>query len=287
MALYVNGQEVDQKDIQAEADKLRPRYEQVFADMPEDERETQLMEWSRENVIEAVLMAQAAERDIEDPPDEVIQQAYENLLQQAGGKEEFFNQTGLSPDKADEIKADIAKRLKLERLIAQINEHTPEPSEKEIRKYYEQNIDRFTIPEMVRASHIVKHPSPAADPESIRQEMTGLLIELRAGADFTEIASRGSDCPDNGGDLGYFARGQMVQEFDDVVFNMQPGEISDIFTTEFGMHIARVTERKPSIPCELDQVREVIEKELSEQAQQKALENFVDTEKEKAKIEEK
>ncbi|MBN1125441.1 MAG: peptidylprolyl isomerase [Sedimentisphaerales bacterium] len=287
MALYVNGEKIDDKEIQAEAEKLRPRYEQVFSEMPAEDRETQLMDWSRENVIEAVLMRQAALRDIPEPPAEIIEHAYENLIREAGGKEQFFENTGLSTDQEEQIKADLSQRLRMERQIAQITSQVSQPTEKEIKKYYEKNVDRFTIPEMIRASHIVRHPTPATDPEAVKSEMRQVLVELRAGADFSEMAAQHSDCPDNSGDLGFFARGQMVQAFDDVVFTLEPGDISEVFQTEFGYHIASVKEKKPAIPCPLEEVREVIVKDLTEQAQQKALEKFVDAEKEKATIEDK
>ncbi|MBN1815720.1 MAG: peptidyl-prolyl cis-trans isomerase [Sedimentisphaerales bacterium] len=175
----------------------------------------------------------------------------------------------------------------MERQIAQITSQASQPTEKEIKKYYEKNMDRFTIPEMIRASHIVRHPTPATDPETVKAEMRQVLVELQAGADFAEMAARHSDCPDNSGDLGFFARGQMVQAFDDVVFGLAPGQISEIFQTEFGYHIAKVTEKKPAIPCPFEEVREVIVRDLTEQAQQKALEKFVDAEKGKAIIEDR
>ncbi len=79
----------------------------------------------------------------------------------------------------------------------------------------------------------------------------------------------------------------MVPEFENVVFAMQPGEISDVFQSPFGYHIAKVFEKKAAIPCTLEQVREVIVKELRQQGHQKALVVFIDAEKVKAAIEEK
>ena len=64
MTLYVNGEAVDGQRIIDEANKLRPLHDATFADMPQDEREQQLMEWSRENVVEAVLLRQAALGDV-------------------------------------------------------------------------------------------------------------------------------------------------------------------------------------------------------------------------------
>ena len=140
---------------------------------------------------------------------------------------------------------------------------------------------------MVRASHIVMHHKVDVEDKNIKEKMQQILKELRDGADFDDMARKHSDCPENGGDLGYFGRGKMVAEFEDVVFAMEPGQISDVFKTEFGYHIATVTDKKPPMPCPLEHVRELIVRELTEQARQKAIEKFIDAQKAKAVIEDK
>lgn len=287
MTLYVNGEKVEDQMIKDEGEKLRPQYEQVFSEMAEDERETQLMDWSRENVIEGVLLRQAAMKDPHGPPAEAVDKVYADMIEQSGGKEQFFQQMGLSPDQEDKVKKDIEQRLRLEKLIEMVTSSVAEPSEKDIRKHYEKNMEKFTIPEMVRAAHIVKHLKPIDDPEKLKTEMDEIRAQMDENTDFAEIAAKHSECPENGGDLGFFARGQMVQQFDEIVFDMEKGRVSDVFQTEFGYHIAKVLEKKPSIPCPIDEVRQVIVRELSEQAQQRAIERFVDAEKEKATIEDK
>ncbi len=287
MTLYVNGEEVDAQRITDEADKLRPQHDATFADMPQDERERQLMEWSRENVIEAVLLRQAAKRDIGAVDDDTVEATLSQMIEQSGSPEQFYRKMGLSPDDRERVKGEIAERIQLERLIERITTRASAPTEKEIRRYYEKHGDRFTIPEMVRAAHIVKHLKPIDDPEQLKGQMDAIRSEIGDQTDFGAVAAKHSECPENGGDLGFFARGQMVQEFEDVVFNMKSGQVSGVFQTEFGYHIAKVLDRKPQVPCPIDEVRPVIVRELTEQARQKAIEKFVDAEKDKAAIEEK
>jgi len=277
MTLYVNGEKIDEKHIQAEVEKLRPDYERVFADKPADERQKQLYEWSRENVIEAVLLRQAARKDRDQIPSEAIDKAYKQFVKQNGDK---------SADE-EQVKAEIAERMGVEELMNSVTGNVKKPSEKDIRKYYDRNIKRFTMGEMVRASHIVKHHKSGVDGDDMKSQMQQILGELRDGADFGKVAGEHSHCPENGGDLGYFPRGSMVAEFEDVVFAMEVGGVSDVFKTEFGYHIAKVTDKKPATVCPLEDVREVIERELTEQARQKALEKFIDSQKAKAVIEEK
>lgn len=287
MTLYINGEKVGEKDIQEEIERLRPHYEKVFASEDEKEKlesEKQLQDWSRENVIERVLLRQSAMKDKEPVPQEEIEKQYAALAEQAGSEEQFLKSLDRNPE---QVKEEITNDLKLQRLIARITEDAPKPTKKEIEKCYEDDPEQYTIPEMIRASHIVKHPEPDTDPEDIRKELEDILAEIKEKDNFAEMASKHSSCPEQAGDLGFFPRGQMVQEFEDVVFDMKPGKISDVFETQFGFHIAKVTSRRSAALCPLTDVQEAIEKKLIQEAQQKALEKFVDAEKEKAAIEEK
>jgi peptidyl-prolyl cis-trans isomerase D len=93
----------------------------------------------------------------------------------------------------------------------------------------------------VRASHILL-TLPSSDARERGEE---ILEELRAGADFAELAKEHSEDPAsavNGGDVGFFGRGAMVPEFENAAFSLEPGEISDLVTTDYGFHIIKVTE---------------------------------------------
>ncbi len=89
----------------------------------------------------------------------------------------------------------------------------------------------------VRASHILV---------SSLEEASRILLELRKGIEFEALARRNSSCPsaEKGGDLGFFSKGQMVKEFEDVAFSMKAGEVSKPVKTQFGYHLIKVTERK-------------------------------------------
>ena len=95
----------------------------------------------------------------------------------------------------------------------------------------------MTTATQVRASHLL-----VADEETVKQ----LREEIVAGADFAEVASRVSKCPSgrNGGDLGFFGRGQMVPEFDQAAFTLAKGELSQPIKTQFGWHLLIVTDNK-------------------------------------------
>ncbi len=252
MPLIINGETVDDAVIRAESSALRPRYEEMIQGQDPVEMEMQLREWPRENVIERVLLRQEA----------------------------FKEQIPLPPGMEPEAEA----QCRLQALIEKVTAKVPRLKHKDVADYYRNNKEQFWTPEMVSASHIVKNIDENTSEETAREAIGKVLEELKSGASFAELADRYSDCPGSGGNLGYFAPGQMVEEFDKVVFALEPGETSDIFRTVFGFHIARVHDRKPAGVRSLPDVREEIEQALVRDRQERAMEEFVDGLKAKAVI---
>lgn len=286
--LYINGEKVETAAIETEIDRLRPSYQQVFQDQPAQQQEQQLAEWAKENVIESTLFRQAAVKAFPAITDDEIQAALNGLLENENEMGPIHQQMAAGDEVQKHLQDSIAAQLRQEKLSRQVTDDVPAPTDKAVQKYYEANLaERFTIPEMVRAAHIVKHPGPDTTPEEMRAQMQAILDKLNSGTPFEELARENSDCPDQAGDLGFFPRGQMVPVFEEVVFNLAPGSRSDIFETEFGLHIAKVYETRPATPCPLEQVREVIIRDLSQQAKEKAIEKFLDAQKEKAVIEQR
>ncbi len=285
MATYVNNEKIEEQEIEEEVQRLRPDHDRVFAEKPPEEREAQLQQWSRETVIERVLLRQAARRDQEPVLAEDVEKRYQALLQENGGEKAFYEKTDMTEEV---VRQEIELGLRIDRLIDGLTGPLPGPSEDEIQTYYQENLERFTAPDLVRASHIVKHSSRGTPPSVLRKKLKKVLKKLREeGADFAEMAEKHSDCPDNGGDLGYFPRGQMVPEFEDVVFAMKVGEISDVFRTELGCHIATVTDKRPTSPLPIDHVRDMIRDAIKEKVRQKAIEDFLDKERAAATVEER
>jgi parvulin-like peptidyl-prolyl isomerase len=287
MSLYVNKEKIDDKLIKEESDRLRPHYQQVFKDQVEEDQEQQLLEWSKENVIERVLLQQHAKSDNREIPSEKIKEAFEDLIEKEGGEEKFYKDNELTKEDDPKIKADLELQMRMERLLAEISAKATEPTEQQTRKFYQENKDQFITSEMVHAAHIVIHVEGETTPEDAKSKIEEIKANLDKDGIFEQIADQYSSCPGNGGDLGFFPRGQMVQEFEDVVFAMKPGEISDIVESQFGYHIIKLYEKSPRRAIPFDKVKDQITNQMQEDEKTKALEDFVDGLKEKATIEEK
>ena len=276
MGLLINGELVEDSVVRQEAAALRPQYEAVMQGGDPVQLEMQLREWSRENVIERVLLRQEALRDTAPIPENLMDEAMKQIRSQTAG------QAGCASD--SELREQIEMRIRMEVLIEKIASKVPPPKNKEIGDYYKKNKDQFWTPELVRAAHIVKNVDENTDEAAAREAIEQAAAELRAGADFGEIADKFSDCAGSGGDLGWFPQGQMVEEFDAVVFALQPGEVSPIFRTPLGFHIAKLVARKAAGVRGLPEVRAEIEQALLQQKREKAMEDFVDALRAKAEV---
>jgi parvulin-like peptidyl-prolyl isomerase len=283
MTLIVNGEKIEENEIQQEMERLRPRYEEVFADHDPQQREAQLIEWSRENVIERVLLRQEAKNSAMEIPREEIDAALAQLKEQYESPEALHEALGLDND--EKIKEAIELQMKTERTISAVQDAATDPSDEEALQHYEANKEQYKSDEQVRVAHIVKYVNWQTDEATAVQMIGQAREEIKNGAPFEAVVDKYTDCGDSGGDLGYVMRGQMVEEFEDVVFNLNPGQVSDVFRTRFGFHVAKVYDRRPPTVPEFGAVKKRIVEELKEQKKEQALGDHLDTLRSEAVIE--
>ncbi|BBU27492.1 peptidylprolyl isomerase [Burkholderia sp. THE68] len=166
----------------------------------------------------------------------------------------------------------------------------------DLKKYYDDNIQRYRTEAEVRASHILVNApkdASAADKAKAKQKAEELLAQVKAHPDqFAQIAQKSSDDPGSaskGGDLGYFARGQIAggKAFDDAAFGLKKGEVSNVVESDFGYHIIQATDVKPAVTKPFDEVKDAIAKDYAAQQGTKGFadnaQGFTDLVYEKAK----
>lgn len=173
------------------------------------------------------------------------------------GMEELFNQAisdyGISED-------EVREELKAELILRRIAESELDLQEEDEREYFAANRNYFDVTEKVEARHILLETEEEA--ERIRQ----MLID---GDDFAELAgeySKDQTSAVQGGSLGFFERGRMVPEFEEVAFSLRQGEISDVVETQFGYHIIEVLERQEAREVTFEEVRDQVSEQLKRES---------------------
>lgn len=282
MPLVVNGETVEDSVIAEEERSIRPRLEEAMASEPPAVVAQRVHDWARENIVERIVLRQAALADPEPVPPEQIEEIFTRV------RSESPSQSGcIAPVEDETLKRELEVRFRVDRIMERVTSKVSAPKPKDVSDYYVKHREEFVAPDMVHAAHIVKNIDEKTDEAAARAAIEEAEKALAAGGDFAALADAHSDCPGRGGDLGVFPPGQMVEAFDDVVFALKPGEVSKIFRTEFGFHIAKVIERKPAGPRSLQDVKDELSERLFQQKREKAVEQFLDKLIATAKVEEK
>ena len=283
MPLVVNNQAIDDAIIDQEFSAIKAHYESMGS-MSCCERDEEFRGYARDNIIFRALLTQEAQRAISEPNAKEVDEAFSKLKKDNGGDDQFYASMSLTPDQDEIIRNDLAMNMQVETLRENIFAEIKHPTEEELIKYYSNNKDQFRDEDEVRASHIFKSVREVEKREEIFNELCGIREKIINGLDFFEIAKSYSDKPEEEIDLGYYKRGELMDEFEIITFSMKLGEVSPVFNTAHGFHLAKVTDRKTGLTKPYEDVKSIIKEELILLAQDKKLREYVEELKSSADI---
>jgi len=234
VAAYVNGQAITCGEI-----------DKKYASVP-DSMKTYITKdvLLNQTINEMVIRQAVTKRGIQ--LDDAYVQAMINNVKSQFPDEKSFNDTLVQQGITyAEVVDQLTLSLKLNKMLQQ---DMPElrVNESEIEAFFAQNKGNLSVPEQVRASHILVNSSETADK---------IEAMLKNGADFAALAKNYSIDTASavyGGELGYFSRGTMIPAFENAAFNLSVGEISAPVKTQYGYHIIKLTDRKAARPAVLD-----------------------------------
>ena len=235
--VVVNGEPIEEGEIRAEVSGLRKELESRACELSFEQR-LQLRDRAISLLVERRLIFQECRRLGISPTPQVIEEAAAALVPRVDGGSGCRAGTDLT-----EVRREAERRLTFAAMLARWCRNIAPPKSTEVRDYYRSHQDQFWRPETIHASHLVRNKEGRSIDE-IRPEIEAARQRLIEGEDFAKLAAACSDCPENGGDLGFFARGVMVEEFDAIVFSAPLREVTPVFETRFGVHIAMVHERR-------------------------------------------
>ncbi len=285
MAIRVNGEEIDDEIIEGEFRTIKGHYERTLQ-VACCERDPEFRAMAKDNLASRIIIQQEARKRFPEVTQEDIDTRLAKLIEQAGGEDQFYLSIGMPTRDQEFVRHQVSDGVRMEKMMNAVYAPEPNPSDEELRAYYQENIRFFLTEEEVRASHVSLNLGGAKS----RAEVFAFMRELRekalAGADFDAMGAEHNSNKEISPDLGWFKRGEFMEEFETIAFSMHEGEISPVFTTQLGFHLCKLTGRKAPEPRPFESVKEEARHRLLEQHRDEKFNVFVDDLKKQAAIDE-
>ena len=232
------------------------------------------------DVDEVIATVQPSQRAYLSTPEgkrELVEHISESKLFYLWGRDNKITETEKYKETISQLEKRIVAAMAMEKIISNVK-----VEDSEVQAFYDEHKAAFVVPESVKASHILIQVSQDAGNSlwnKAQKDLVALRKDILAGKiSFEDAAKDKSDCPSkaDGGNLGFFVKGQMVPEFDEVAFSTKVGEISAPVKTQFGYHIVKVTDKKDQSTRSLDEVKEDLRQQLLQKKQREVMQEYVE-----------
>ena len=289
--MKVNGKEIPRQAVEHELNRLIRFY--VSHGMPEEQLRAQLpalKDRAEEQAVGTALLFEEAEQLGISVSDDEVEASVKRMAAEAGGPDKLRAILKKQGSDLHALRGEIRRGRRVDKLVAQVTASAPAPTESECRAFFDAHRAEFGKEAQVRAQHILVSPadkSPEAREKALAK-IKAIRERIEAGSDFSEEAAAHSDCPSgkqSAGSLGWFSRGQMVPEFDNAVFSLPVGGLSDIVETQFGYHVILKNDEQPATVPDFAEARERVADLLLHDRRGKLLSDHVAALRKTAKIE--
>lgn len=284
VVVTVNGTEIKRSDFENAVQGYAIEQLRKTSDQLSDQELRELRELALEKLIARELIYQEALLYGVVATEEAIDEEKYKIIANFPSEDEFYatlEKAGIDAMTYHRmLRQDISVNLMTERKTADL----PEPEDNEIAALYQEHPEKMIRKGRVRACHIL---AKMTDDEGAKALAKIKELQPQVTIDnFAEQARQHSDCPSStaGGDLGWFRRGDMVKQFEDVAFSLEVGQVSDIVATQFGFHLITVLEKEEDAQLSLDEARPQIVKVIKDEAAALLLKKWVEDLKERAEI---
>lgn len=257
MALFINGEEIDEEIIEGEFRQIKGHYERTLQ-VACCERDPEFRQTAKDNIVARVLLNQEARNRFPEVSEEEVTTRLNRLIEEAGGEQQFYVRIGMGYKDETMVRDNVGNGVRLDKLLAEVYGEEKEPTEAELRAYYDKYIDSFKTEEHIRVIHITKGMDGAKSRQEVYEKMRGLRKQLTEGADFEQMAEAERGNEQQQIDLGWFKRGEFMEEFETIAFSMEKGEISPVFTTQLGFHLCKLMDRRSPEAVPFEEVREKV-----------------------------
>jgi hypothetical protein len=263
MALIINGEEIDDEVIEGEFRNVKGHYERMLQ-VACCERDQEFRGYAKDNIVSRVLLNQESMSRFPTISEEDVTQRLEKLMEAAGGEDQFYLNIGMPFKDEAVVRENVQGGVRLDKMLGEIYGPDPDFTEEELKAAYERDLSLYMTEEMINVAHITKNLQGAQSRNEVFKVMRDLRSQLLAGADFMKLAEENRADDQQQLDLGWFKRGEFMEEFEVIAFSMGEGEVSPVFTTQLGFHLCTLLGRKTPEAIPFDAVKEAVRQRLLE-----------------------
>lgn len=285
VAATVNEEPILWSEVDAEVGRAAAQFNVNLAGPDSEKQRAELARLVLDQLIDQRLILQAARKHGVQVSETAVSAEIDRIKKNFGTEAEFqlaLSQRNLTVDDVRRLlRVNLAVRA-LMPLVAKV-----EVPEAEVRKSFDQRRAQFDQPEQARVSHILIRVEDPKLEERAKQTILLIQGKLAKGEKFADLARQYSQDPgskEKGGDLGFFAKGAMVPEFEKVAFSLQPGQVSGAVKTQFGYHLILLHEKKPAKKATYQGVAAQIREQLTQERQEVLFQTWLTAERKQATI---
>jgi len=275
MPLNVNGEIVNPDWVHDEFSQIKSYHERT-THASCCERDDEFMSQAKENVIRRLLIAQEADKAVPKLSDNEIDLAIRQLKKEMGGEAQFYAHYGILPNQEDMIRPSIDQSVRVDKHVRSICGNLEPEGDDVLIQFYQDNINKWMSEETIRCLHIYRGFRSDRNRDELYKELAAVRLTIKNEADFMQAAEKFTDKEQDEIDLGWFKRGDIMEEFEIITFSMNQGEVSPVFSTHHGFHLAFVAEKNPAKPAPFENVREEVLAEFKIERREKRLHDHVD-----------
>lgn len=286
----VNGEVITHGQLQIEMKKLAQSLPKTLAPEQLQQAQQQIANKALQNLIQNKLIREAIGNTKSEASQEEIDAQINVVKQQLQEGQTLESELNKQKINEEQYRVLVGQQISLNNFFKGISSAATQPSEADIKKFYDENTDRFTRPAGVEARHIL-FKATTEDPGELfvkkKKAARAALARVTAGEAFDKLIIELSEGPNaqNGGVLGFLQKGNTAPEIAEHVFDLAEGEHTGVVRTQYGFHIIQVTKIHAPLTVAFEDAKANIEKSLFQQSKQKLIEDHVTKLREKADIE--
>lgn len=289
-ALTVNGHKISNVEIDRTVDFIRQSMLQIAPEKAIEPISPEMRKNAARQLIANDLMIDAANKQGMKIDSSVVSNVFKNFKAQFGDQETFKTEIAKMGETEDGIRKQMYDGALIDTLLKSKFETIEEVDSSAIKDYYENNKDKYMTEPRIRVSQIFFpfDSTTTSDSEKVNliQKAQSVLTDIRAGKDFSKLAAQHSKGPGaaSGGDMGWFESNDLRPDLAIPLSNLNKNEISDIVSSEIGLHILKKTEIDEATTAEFEKVKDHVNMVLTMEKQNDFINSYIDSLIDKAKV---